>query len=216
MVKSEMIPYSPEIPARISIRDGPWGVIIAHGERSYIDKGILPALSKKLSEKNISNILFNFPFRIEERKYDKDTFSIDETFKAVYKWVTEKYPEKQWILGGHDIGAESTVRIAPIVSDFGELPPIICLSYPLYPPNRPDQVDMRPLGAIIGEALFCQGTESNRGNHTRIRNSIRMMAEHVHVSPIKGANHQLEIKGKDFDRVAYWISNDFERFISKL
>ena len=43
-----------------------------------------------------------------------------------------------------------------------------------------------------------------------------MMANHVEVKMIKGANHNLEVPGKKQDTVAFWIANDIERFLLHL
>ncbi len=215
MIKTN-IEFNPPLPAEIAIHNGKWGLILAHGERTHHDRGIILSLSKKLSEKKISSVRFAFPFRVNGSKPGKDTSSLDEAFKAVYDHISATYPEITWVLCGHGIAAASALRVAPIASDFGEVPPIVCLNYPLYPPNKPDRVDMRALGAIMGEAFFLQGTDSNRGDPTRVRNSIRMMAEHVHVGSIRGANYQLQVKDKTDDRVAYWISNDIDKFLNDL
>lgn len=214
MVKATL-EYSPELPLEIDMVDGDWAIIIGHGERTYAEKGILLALSKKLNKKNYSTIRFSFPFRVKGERA-KSTSSLDEAFTAVFRYATSNYPEKRWVLCGHGIAAASALRIAPVASEYGELPPIIALNYPLYPPNRPDKVDMRALGAIIGEALFLQGTESNRGDTTRIRNSVRMMAEHVHIGSIGGANYKFEVKDKSEDTVAYWMANDIEKFLNDI
>ncbi|MCY3414276.1 MAG: hypothetical protein INQ03_21705 [Candidatus Heimdallarchaeota archaeon] len=216
MAQSLTIDHSTPLPALFLKKTGKYGVIIAHGEWSKMDSGFLAMLATKLAEKEISSIRFSFPFRVLGKKYDKDQHSLDEAFITVYRQMIRTYPDIQWVILGHGIGAASCVRIAPIVDEFGDLPPIICLNYPLYPPNRPEKVDMRALGAIMGEALFCQGTESNRGDATRMRNAVRMMAEHVHVTSIKGANYELEVKGKDENKVAYWVSNDIQKFIEEV
>lgn len=211
----ETIPYNPDLPAQITLKRGKWGLILAHGERSFSDKGIIASLAKKLAEKNISSVRFDFPFRIQGKKY-RDPTSLDQAFIQVYNWVTLKYPDINWIIAGHDVGAESALRIVPIVDSDGEIPPLVCVGYPMYPLNRPELADPRAFSAILGEALFCQGSASKRGDFTRLQNSIKMMASHVHVKRIGNASHELEVPGKDSDRVAYWISNDIEQFIKDL
>ncbi len=215
-MKKGSIDFDPAIPTLEIHKSSRIGIIIAHGERTNFDEGIIASLAKKLAEKNITSVRFPFPFKIKGERYNKDTQPLDESFVAVFRSLSSQYPDTEWLLCGHDIGAESAVRIAPMASEDGELPHIICLNYPLYPPNRPERVNMSPLAAIIGEALVCQGTESNRGEYKRMRNSLQMMAAHVQIRPIKGANHLLEVEGKTSDRVAFWISNDIERFIADL
>lgn len=209
------IPYSPDLDGISRIHDGKWGIVFAHGEYTKIEEGILASLSKKLAEKNISTIRFNFPFRMLKIK-NKDPTILDQAFIHVYNWIVEQYPDIRWALGGHEIAAESAVRIASILDDGTNVPTIVGLSYPLFPLNRPELADPRPLAAILGEALFCQGSSSKRGDYQRMENSIQMMANHVEVMMIKGANHNLEIPGKEQDTIAFWIANDIERFLLHL
>jgi len=52
------IKFNPELDAILNIKDGKFGLILAHGMRDDFDKGILPFISKKLSEKKISSVRF--------------------------------------------------------------------------------------------------------------------------------------------------------------
>ncbi|MHA2250877.1 MAG: alpha/beta family hydrolase [Candidatus Kariarchaeaceae archaeon] len=210
------IPFEPPLTAVENIVEGEWGVILSHDENSYIDRGILPALAKQLKKKRISSILFNSPYRMEMKKLADEITKLDQSFLAVWNYITEKYPNKRWCVGGHGIAAETAIRISGLIFDDTGIPPVLGLSYPMYPPNRPELVDTMTLGALMGEALFCQGTKSKRGTFDRLRNQIQMMATHAHISRIGGANHQLEVESKSLDTVAYWISKDFEKFLKDL
>ena len=114
------------------------------------------------------------------------------------------------------MAAECAVRIAPVLTSDDGIPPIIGLSYPLYPMHQPELGDPRIFGAILGEALFCQGDKSNRGDYKRLDNSMIMMANHVKVRKIRGADHNLKVSGQSSDKVAYWIANDIENFFREL
>ncbi len=215
MENSITIPYSPELHGITRIKNGKWGIVLGHGEYTDIDKGVLASVSKKLAEKNISTVRFNFPFRMSKIKY-KDPASLDQAFIHVYNWIVQQYPDIRWAMGGHGIAAESSVRIASILDDGSNVPAIVGLSYPLFPLNRPELADPRSFAAILGEGIFCQGSNSKRGDYQRMENSIQMMANHVQVKLIKGANHNLEVPDKKQDTVAFWIANDIEKFLLHL
>lgn len=210
-----IIPYDPNLNSIIGIGSHKYGLVIAHGERSFIDEGIINSLAKKLAEKQISSLRFNFPFRENQTKADSDEI-LDKAYIHVWNWVNEKYPNIKWVLAGHDIGAVSAIRISILASEIGEIPAIICLGYPMYPVNRPELVDTRSFGAIMGDALFIQGDKDTRGSYDRLANQIQMMATHCITNKIKGANHDFQVEGKNFDRVAFWISNDIENFLKNI
>lgn len=215
-MKKSFVQFQPKLKVIETIVEGNWGIIFSHGERSFIEEGLFPILSKKLKQREISSVLFNFPFRMEEKKRPDDIGTIDQAFLTVWNYVISKFPNKRWCVGGHDIGALAAIRVSGLIFDDKGIPPIIGLSYPMYPPNRPEFVDTSTLSAIMGDALFCQGEKSARGSFNRLQNQIRMMAGHVHVQSIKGANHQLEVPEKSMDTVAYWISKDIEKFFKNL
>ena len=58
------IKFNPELDAILNIKDGKFGLILAHGMRDDFDKGILPFISKKLSEKKISSVRFRSHLRL--------------------------------------------------------------------------------------------------------------------------------------------------------
>ena len=208
------IPFQPDLVSIINKQNGKHGLILAHGLKDDMNTGIIPSLAKKLAEKNISSLRFNFPFRINGKKYADDVGTLDNAYLAVWHYATEKYPDINWLVSGIDIGAETAIRASSLMmTPDGSIPTIISLNYPLYPPNKPEQVDASSLGAIMGDALFIQGDESNQGSFDRLRNSIHMISPHAELSKIRGANHEFKVKDKTFDRVAFWISNDIEKFI---
>lgn len=214
MRKSIKIPYDPELDGYYEEAGGKWAILFAHGSKASIDDGFIPALSKKLAEKNISSLVFNFPYRQSGSNRIDDILELDNAYQAAWSYASSTYPNKKWVLAGHDIGAEVAIRSSGlIITEDGSIPPVISISYPLYPPNRPEQVQAGSLGAVMGEVLFIQPEDSNQGSFTRLRNQVQMMAPHADISKIRGANHELEVKDKSPSRVAYWVTNDIERFL---
>jgi len=217
MEKEVNIPFNPQLEAIVNIESGPYGLILAHGSRGGMKTGILPSLSKKLAEKHISCLRFNFPFKTSKSRQIDDVGTLDNAFLSVWQFAVDSYPAITWLAGGIDIGAETAIRSTGLMmTDDGVIPAVIALNYPLYPPNRPEQVDASSLGAIMGDAIFIQGSESNQGSFDRLRNSLRMFAPHADMAKIRGANHDFKVPEKDSDRVAYWISNDIEKFINRI
>jgi predicted alpha/beta-hydrolase family hydrolase len=210
------IPFETEIDAEYIEARGDWGVILAHADKIGMNEGIMPYLSTKLRGKDISSVRFNFPFKIlKETRIDSNQ-TLDQAFVAVWNYVTSQYPEKKWCVGGMGIGGLTALRVASICyADFG-IPPVICISYPMYPFNRPELVDTGALGALMGDGLFCQGSNSKRGTFDRLKNQANMMARHARISLIRGANHYMEVDGKEQQTVAYWIASDIARFLKEL
>jgi len=217
MVTKIEIPFDPPLDGLVELHSRDQGIILAHGTRGDMDDGILPHLCKKLGEKNISTVRFRFPYRMKGKKHLDDVTTLDNAYVAVWQYITNKYPDKTWLVGGIDTGAETAIRATGLMmTDSGDIPHVISLNYPLYPPNRPEMVDASSLGAIMGDAIFIQASDSNQGTYDRLRNQLQMMVPHADMSKIRGANHDFTVDGKNPDRVAYWISNDIDRFIKNI
>ncbi|OLS23645.1 MAG: hypothetical protein HeimC2_25490 [Candidatus Heimdallarchaeota archaeon LC_2] len=196
--------------------NGEWGVILAPAEKLKMNEGILPHLSKKLREKDISSLRFNFPFQMKKQNKADSPQILDLAYLEVWNYAISKFPDKKWCVGGIGIGGLTALRVASIsYADFG-IPPTICISYPMYPPNRPELVDTSALTALMGDGLFCQGSKSNRGTDDRLKNQTTMMARHAKVSRIGGANHLMEVEGKPANTVAFWIATDIGKFLRDL
>lgn len=210
------IPFDPQLNGDVLEAKGEWGIILAHGEQSKIDDGILNALAKKLMKKDISTLRFNFPFRVNASKKIDNIGILDQAFVTTWNYAIKNYPNIRWAVGGHGIGGLTAVRAAGIMYDDSGIPPVVCLNYPMYPYNRPELVDTMALGALLGDGIFCQGDLSKRGTYDRLRNQIQMMARHAKIVKIKGANHLFEVKGKEISTVAYWIANDIARYLREL
>ncbi|MCH8906575.1 MAG: hypothetical protein IH840_05755 [Candidatus Heimdallarchaeota archaeon] len=211
----KFIPFEPPLSYSLLRSDGVWGVVFAHGEQSRIDKGIIKELSKKLGKRGISTLLFNFPFRMNNQKRIDNLIVRDEAFAAAYNYAQTQMPDVKWAMGGHGIGGVTAIRASGIVMpDFG-VPPILCVSYPMYPPNKPELVETSSLVAVMGEALFTQGDKSNRGTFSRLKNQIQMMAPHAKLQLIKGGNHFMEVEGRSISTIAHWIANDTEKLLKE-
>ncbi len=102
------------------------------------------------------------------------------------------------------------------ISMFGEIPPIIALSFPLYPPNRPEKLRVDELSAIMGPILFCQGNKGNQGTYDRLTNQLAMMANFAEAKLIKDADHNFNVLGKPPKIVSKWLANDISSFLSKV
>ncbi|MFV2016498.1 MAG: alpha/beta family hydrolase [Candidatus Heimdallarchaeota archaeon] len=210
------IPFETELDGDYTEARGDWGVILAPADKLTMDEGILPQLSKKLRSKDISTVRFNFPFQMNKTNRIDTKQILDEAYQAVWKFVSVKYPDKKWCVGGLGIGGLTALRVSTIsYADFG-IPPVICLSYPMYPANKPELVDTSALSALMGDGLFCQGNKSNRGTYDRLKNQANMMARHARISLIRGANHYMEVDKKEPHTVAYWIAADIGRFLNEL
>ncbi|MDH5403076.1 MAG: hypothetical protein OEY49_11340 [Candidatus Heimdallarchaeota archaeon] len=211
-----VIPYKPDITTITNIVEGKWGVIFAHGEKSRIEEGFFPILANKLNQKNISVIRFTFPFTKDKSIKVDDIQSLDQAFLKVWEWTSKNFPDKKWCVGGHDIGGETSIRISSITGDFEELPPVICINYPMYPHNKPELFRQGSIGALMGDGLFCQSENSSKGTYDRLKNQLAMMANHAIITKIVQSDHEFNKMKHPINKVMYWIAKDIEKFLTNI
>lgn len=210
------IPFETELEGDYTEARGEWGIILGPADKITMNEGILPHLSKKLRAKDISSVRFNFPFQMKGENQMDSNQVLDEAYVSVWNYVSAQYPETKWCVGGLGVGGLTALRVSSITyADFG-IPPVICMSYPMYPPHKPEYVDTSALSALLGDGVFCQGDKSNRGTFDRLKNQANMMSRHAKINLIRGANHYMEVDKKDPSTVAYWIAADIGRFLKDL
>ncbi|RMG26963.1 MAG: hypothetical protein D6732_20800 [Methanobacteriota archaeon] len=210
------IEKDPQINGRLYLADGRLGLILTHGERTDIDEPIFHNIAKDLQKKKVTTLLFRMPFKVKKKRIPDKPSVQEEVFLKVWQWVhsQSELADKKWAIGGHDIGAKAAIRSASMIAMQEEIPPVVALSFPLYPPNRPEKLQMDELQAIIGPVLFCQGDKGNQGTYDRLANQLAMMASFAELKLIKGADHNFNVQGREPHIVSKWISNDIANFLA--
>lgn len=74
---------------------------------------------------------------------------------------------------------------------------LVCVSYPLHPPGRPDRLRAAHWSGIVVPTLLVQGTRDDRGDRALFEQHLDRFAGAVQVVWINGADHQLRIRGSD-------------------
>lgn len=190
--------------------------LFTHGEKTDIEDTLFVTLAKNLRKTGISSVFFRLPFRMKKKKFPDHINILDNAFLAAWKYAESILPDKKWFIGGHSVGAATALRVSSIISDQGEIPPVVAFSYPMFPTNRPEAMNVGELHAIMGPVLFCTGDKGKRGTHQRLETQLAMMANFAHMNLIKGGNHELVVPDKDPKTIAYWLAKDIETFLSSI
>jgi uncharacterized protein len=214
----DQIPYSVPLDYNIYTSNGKWAVLFTHGERTDITDELFKSMGKELVKKGITFINFRLPFKMLGKKHPDALNELDEAFITVFNHITTdpRLEGKRIAIAGHGVGGATALRISGLVSVLGEIPPIIVLSYPMYPPNRPEAMNVSELGAILSNVLFITGDKGNRGTHDRLISQLAMAASFAETKLIKGGNHDLEVPDRKPYLVGRWIANDISVFLSTI
>ena len=93
------------------------------------------------------------------------------------------------VLGGHSYGGRQATMLAseePALVDA-----LLLLSYPLHPPNKPDQMRTAHFPALRTPSLFVHGTKDPFGTIDEIRAALQMIPARAELLALEGLGHDL-------------------------
>jgi len=192
--------------------NGSRALLFTHGEKTDIEDKLFHFIAKDLQKNGVTVAYFRFPFRVRKKRISDPNHILDEAFQAAWRWIQSdsELAKKHWAIGGHGIGASTAMRASGLL---GEIPPIVAISYPMFPANRPEYLEVSELYAIMGPIFFITGDSGNRGTHERLLTQINMMATFAEAKQIRGADHNMEVKGRSPGKIASWMANDINKFL---
>ena len=73
---------------------------------------------------------------------------------------------------------------------------LLLLSYPLHPPQRPDELRTAHFPGIQIPALFAHGTRDGFGSIAEMEAALKLVPARTELLTVSGAGHELIAKGK--------------------
>ena len=175
------------------------GLVLFPGAGSGRDQSTLLAIEQALMP--LPTFRIDFPYRREGRKFpDRSPVLvqcvIDEVSEAASKLGCST---AQLVIGGRSMGGRMcTMAIADEVAPLA-VRGVICVSYPLHPPKKPDQLRTEHLPRVRAPSLFISGTRDEFGSPDELTRELGAISTPPTIEFIEGGRHDLT--GKD-DRVA--------------
>lgn len=196
---------TPQGPGRLVAATGaePYAVLLlGHGAGGGIDARDLDALAERLPAQGIQVVRYEQPWRTAGRKVAVAPPKLDEAWRPAVARVRE-WSDLPLFLGGRSAGARVACRTASELGAAG----VVCLSFPLHPPGRPErsrapellgagvptlvlQGEKDPFGrpaevAAVDEDPAGPGTTNQPAGETDLR-----------LVPVPGADHGLKVPAR--------------------
>jgi predicted alpha/beta-hydrolase family hydrolase len=111
-------------------------------------------------------------------------------------------------LGGHSYGGRQASMLA--ASEPGTVEALLLLSYPLHPPQRPDQMRTKHLPNLETPPLFVHGARDGFGTIEEIEAAMKLIPARTDLLSVAGVGHELMTKRNG----AELSKNVVERFLS--
>ena len=163
-------------------------LVLGHGAGGGVEAPDLAALAQRLPEGGVTVLRFEQPWRVAGRRVAVRPPLLDEAWLAGLDAVRAVVgPGLPLLLGGRSAGARVACRTAVPLGAVG----VVCLSFPLHPPGRPERSRLAELLTPSVPRLVLQGTRDTFGGAAELAEDLTGQdgAEGVRVVPLAGADH---------------------------
>src|SRR5580692_9040924 len=167
------------------------GLVLTHGAGGNSNAPLLIAVDQAFRAAGFEVVRFNLAFR-QRRPFGppspataaQDRDSLREAVAEMRKLVPGPV-----ILGGHSYGGRQATMLAaeePALADA-----LLLLSYPLHPPNKPDQLRTAHFPSLRTPAVFVHGTKDPFGTIEELRTALQIIPARTELVALEGLGHDL-------------------------
>jgi predicted alpha/beta-hydrolase family hydrolase len=171
------------------------GIILTHGAGSNADAPLLVALAAAFEAAGWRAVRYNLPFRQLKRSgppmpahQGADRAGIAQAVAEMRASVDGKV-----CVGGHSYGGRQASMLA--AEQAGIIDALLLLSYPLHPPNKPQQLRTAHFPELRTPALFVHGVRDPFATSEELRAAVDVIPAPHRIISVERAGH--ELKGLD-------------------
>lgn len=176
-------------------------LVLTHGAGSNCQAPLLVAVADAFSSTGVTVLRCDLPFRQRRSvgppvwtRAEEDRLGLAAAVAEIRKITTGRV-----LLGGHSYGGRQASILAteqPRVADG-----LLLLSYPLHPPNKPQQLRTAHFTMLSTPLLFVHGTRDPFGTVPELEAAIGSIPARSELSIIEGAGHDLKRGKFDLDNL---------------
>ena len=166
-------------------------LVLTHGAGSNCNAPLLVALSEAFREHGYVVLRCDLPFRQQRRTgppfpgyAERDRAGLRNAIAALRRSVTGRI-----FLGGHSYGGRQATMLCAAEPDL--VSGLLLLSYPLHPPQRPDELRTAHFPRLQTPALFVHGVRDGFGSLDELRAALKLIPAPTELLPVTAAGHEL-------------------------
>jgi predicted alpha/beta-hydrolase family hydrolase len=170
------------------------GLVLTHGAGANCNAPLLVALADAFCAAGWTVLRCDLPFR-QARPSGPPAPSGQERDRAGLRAAVgcmRRLSGAQVFLGGHSYGGRMASMLAAEEPAIAER--LLLLSYPLHPPQRPDQLRTGHFPNLRVPALFVHGVRDGFGTIEEMTAALELIPAPTELIPIAGAGHELMSK----------------------
>ena len=171
------------------------GLVLTHGAGGNCQAPLLVILANAFSQTGLFVLRCDMPFRQRKRFGPPPPSTAAENRAGLKEAVAalRTLGVARVFLGGHSYGGRQASILAS--EEPGLANALLLLSYPLHPPDKPDQLRTDHFPRLAAPTLFVHGTRDPFGSIEQLREAMRPIPSPNRLVKIDGAGHDLQ-RGK--------------------
>lgn len=165
---------------------------LTHGAGSNANAPLLARMAAALAEAGYMVLRYDLPFRIERPKGPPFPAMAPRDREGIARAVDalrELTPGRVFA-GGHSYGGRQTAMAAAERTELAA--GLLLLSYPLHPPNKPEQMRTSFFAGLHTPALFVHGTADPFATIEELGAAVTMIPARTDLFVVTGAGHDLK------------------------
>ncbi|HEU5232377.1 MAG TPA: alpha/beta family hydrolase [Terriglobales bacterium] len=169
------------------------GLVLTHGAGGNCNSPLLAAMAQNLSQNGISVLRCELPFR-QQRPYGPPlrTAEVDQQGLRRAVEVLRTIVSGRVFLGGQSYGGRMATMLA--AQEHSVTDGLLLLSYPLHPPNKPQQLRTGHFPQIRTRCLFVHGSQDPFATCEEIQSALKLIPVQTMLLSIEGTGHELVSK----------------------
>jgi len=175
------------------------GVVLAPGAGSRVTGPSLCGVAAGLAARGYPVLAFNFAYAERRRPFPDPPARLESAWRDTVAFARARLG-RPLVLGGRSMGG----RIATHLAAAGEpCAGLALLAYPLHPPGRPERLRTDHWPRLTVPVLFVQGDHDERCDLDLLERERRerLGGAPSRLHPLAGADHELQVPGRDRDEV---------------
>lgn len=170
------------------------GLVLTHGAGANCQTVLLRSLAEAFQSSGVTVLRCDLPFR-QARPHGPPMRGSAEKDQAGLKAAVtflRGHASGPLYLGGHSYGGRQATMLA--AAQHGLVEGLLLLSYPLHPPERPDQMRTQHFPDLRTPALFVHGVRDGFGSIEEMETALKLIPARTTLLPVPGAAHELMSK----------------------
>jgi predicted alpha/beta-hydrolase family hydrolase len=168
------------------------GVALTHGAGGNCQARLLVVLAEEFCLRGWTVLRYDLPFRRARRNGPPSRYSAAADQAGIRDAIAQvrTLTDGPVIAAGHSYGGRQTTMLA--AAEPGLCNTVIAFSYPLHPPDKPDQLRTSHFPQLRTPVLFVHGSADPFGTRAEMETAIAEIPAPKRLVVVEGAGHDLK------------------------